>query len=245
MALAPAVMVAAAMICTRLGLMDWKTGLGVLTLEWAPKVALLSVATGLIGVILALFAGFARHGLKAFVVLLISLGMLGGYLWMRQAQVTNPPVNDVSTDWAKPLTFSQRMMRERGADAIPVEIDPVIPLGSQVFAGRRVADVNAETCAQARPLVLPGDTRQAYARAKAAIEGAGLALVTDDPVAGRLEATARSLAFGLPNDLVVRVQPDPRGARVDLRAIGRTPTPDLGANCGRIERLIGLMRGAV
>ncbi len=244
-ALAPAVMVAAAMICTRLGLMDWKTGLGVLTLEWAPKVALLSVATGLIGVILALFAGFARHGLKAFVVLLISLGMLGGYLWMRQAQVTNPPVNDVSTDWAKPLTFSQRMMRERGADAIPVEIDPVIPLGSQVFAGRRVADVNAETCAQARPLVLPGDTRQAYARAKAAIEGAGLALVTDDPVAGRLEATARSLAFGLPNDLVVRVQPDPLGARVDLRAIGRTPTPDLGANCGRIERLIGLMRGAV
>lgn len=48
------------------------------------------------------------------------------------------------------------------------------------------------------------------------------------------------MAFGLPNDLVVRVQPDPGGARVDSRAIGRTPMPDLGANCGRIERLIGL-----
>uniref|UniRef100_UPI0026EA87AD AMP-binding protein n=2 Tax=Phenylobacterium aquaticum TaxID=1763816 RepID=UPI0026EA87AD len=241
-ALAPAAMVGAAMLGTRFGLMDWKTGLGLITLEWAPKIALLSVATGLVGVIIALFAGFGRLGLKAFLVLGLSLATLGGYVWMRQAQITNPPVNDVATDWARPLTFSQRMMRERGVDAMPVEFDPIVPLGAEFYAGRRVADVNAETCAVARPLILAANTAAAYARAKSAMEQAGLALVTDDPRQGRLEATARSLLFGLRSDVVVRILPDPRGARIDVRAVDRAPTPDLGANCSRIGRLMGFMR---
>ncbi|MCI3131649.1 DUF1499 domain-containing protein [Phenylobacterium aquaticum] len=242
LALAPAVMVGAAMLGTRFGLMDWKTGLGLITLEWAPKIALLSVATGLVGVIIALFAGFGRLGLKAFLVLGLSLATMGGYVWARQAQITNPPVNDVSTDWTRPLTFSQRIMSQRGADSVPVEFDPVVPLGAEFYAGRRVAEVNAETCAVARPLILTADTAAAYARAKAAVEQAGLALVTDDPRQGRLEATARSLLFGLRSDVVVRILPDPRGARIDMRAVDRAPTPDLGANCTRIGRLMGFMR---
>ncbi|MDO8380072.1 DUF1499 domain-containing protein, partial [Phenylobacterium sp.] len=103
-------------------------------------------------------------------------------------------------------------------------------------------EINAETCAQARPLLLPAAPGAAYAKAKAAVEQAGLALVTDDPASGRLEATGRSLAFGLKNDVVVRVLPAPQGARIDVRAIGRAPVPDLGANCARVTGLIGAMR---
>ncbi|MES2342908.1 MAG: long-chain-fatty-acid--CoA ligase [Pseudomonadota bacterium] len=241
-ALAPALMVGAGMLGTRYGLMDWKTGLGVIALEWAPKVALVAVAAGLLGVIIALFAGFGRFWARALLVLAICGATFGAYVWARQEQVTNPPINDVSTDWSMPLTFSEKMMRERGPEAILVEADPMTRLDSGAYAGRRVADINAETCAQARPLLLPAAPGAAYAKAKAAVEQAGLALVTDDPASGRLEATGRSLAFGLKNDVVVRVLPAPQGARIDVRAIGRVPVADFGANCARVTELIGAMR---
>ncbi|WP_421934911.1 long-chain-fatty-acid--CoA ligase [Phenylobacterium sp.] len=241
-ALTPALMVGAGMLGTRSGLMDWKTGLGVIALEWAPKVALVAVAAGLLGVIIALFSGFGRFWARALLVLAICGATFGAYVWARQAQVTNPPINDVSTDWSMPLTFSQKMMRERGPEAIMVEADPVRPLDSAAYAGRRVAEINAETCAQARPLLLPAAPGAAYAKAKAAVEQAGLALVTDDPASGRIEATGRSPAFGLKNDVVVRVLPAPQGARIDVRAIGRVPVPDFGANCARVTELIGAMR---
>ncbi|MDO8378628.1 long-chain-fatty-acid--CoA ligase, partial [Phenylobacterium sp.] len=185
-ALAPALMVGAGMLGTRYGLMDWKTGLGVIALEWAPKVALVAVAAGLLGVIIALFAGFGRFWARALLVLAICGATFGAYVWARQEQVTNPPINDVSTDWSMPLTFSEKMMRERGPEAILVEADPMTRLDAGAYAGRRVAEINAETCAQARPLLLPAAPGAAYAKAKAAVEQAGLALVTDDPASGRL-----------------------------------------------------------
>ncbi|HQT52175.1 MAG TPA: long-chain-fatty-acid--CoA ligase [Phenylobacterium sp.] len=241
-ALTPALMVGAGMLGTRYGLMDWKTGLGVIALEWAPKVTMIAVAAGLLGIIIALFGGFGRYWARALMVLILCGATFGGYLWARQAQITNPPINDVSTDWTMPLTFSQKMMRERGPEAIMVEADPMRPLDSFAYAGRRIADINAETCAEARPLVLAQAPGQAYAQAKAAVEQAGLALVTDDPATGRIEATGRSLAFGLKNDVVVRVLPAPQGSRIDVRAIGRVPVSDLGANCARVTELIGAMR---
>ena len=241
-ALAPAVMVGAGMLGTRYGLMDWKTGLGVIALEWAPKVALVAVAAGLLGIIIALFSGFGRYWARALMVLILCGATFGAYIWARQAQVTNPPINDVSTDWTMPLTFSQKMMRERGPEAIMVEADPMRPMDSAAYAGRRIAEINAETCADARPLMLARAPGQAYAQAKAAVEAAGLALVTDDPASGRIEATGRSAAFGLKNDVVVRVLPTLQGSRIDVRAIGRVPVADFGANCARVTELIGAMR---
>ena len=116
------------------------------------------------------------------------------------------------------------------------------PLESGTYAGRRIADINAETCAQARPLLLSAAPGAAYAKAKAAVEQAGLTLVTDDPASGRIEATGRSTAFGFKNDVVVRLLPAPQGTRIDVRAISRVPVADFGANCARVTELIGAMR---
>ena len=242
LALLPGLMVGAGMLATRFGLMDWKTGLGLLALTYAPKVAVAAAAAAALGLILALLTGFKRHGLRAILVIVLVAGTFAAYLYARQQQVTNPPINDVSTDWLSPLTFSKTMLRERGPEAILVQSDPMRPLDSGAYAGRRIADINAETCAQAQPLVLAHGPATAYARAKAAVTGAGLKLVTDDPRSGRLEATGASGAFGLKSDVVVRVQPMAQGARIDIRAVGRAPLGDAGANCARVVSLIGAMR---
>jgi fatty-acyl-CoA synthase len=163
-------------------------------------------------------------------------------IWVKTAGGAAPPLHDVATDWRTPLGFSDAALAARGGSAQAVEDDPSLPVGSAAFAGRRVADVNAETCAAARPLVLERSPADAYEAAKAAVLAQGLTLITDDPMDGRLEATGASYWYGLVDDLVVRVRPDAAGARVDMRSIGRDPGPDMGRNCRRITDLSTAIR---
>ena len=69
-----------------------------------------------------------------------------------------------------------------------------------------------------------------------------MALVTDDPTDGRLEAMARSFWYGLTDDLVLRVRADAQGARLDMRSIGRDAGGDQGRNCQRIGDLIAAVK---
>ncbi|WP_192801213.1 DUF1499 domain-containing protein, partial [Streptococcus agalactiae] len=77
------------------------------------------------------------------------------------------------------------------------------------------------------PLVSSRAPADVYEAAKAAVLASGMTLVTDDPVDGRLEATARSFWYGLTDDVVVRVRPDAAGSRRDMRSIGRDAGADL------------------
>ena len=106
-----------------------------------------------------------------------------------------------------------------------------------------MAEVNAETCPAARPVTLAAPVTQAFANAKAAIERAGMSIVTADATSGRIEATAVSLLYGFKDDLVVRVRPTDGGSRIDLRAVRRTGDSDMGANCKRIQSLTTAIAG--
>jgi fatty-acyl-CoA synthase len=139
--------------------------------------------------------------------------------------------------------FSPAMIAARGPDAAYVDAQPVLPIGSRFYAGRPVGEVNAETCPHARPALLGLSPQQAYATARAAVQAAGLALVHEDPTAGRLEATATGLLYGLKRDVVVRVKPEGAGARIDVRSVSRSESRDLGANCRQIGKLLSGLPG--
>jgi fatty-acyl-CoA synthase len=242
-ALAPALLVAVGAVGVKFGLLDQAVGYDLLTRDWAPKVAMLGVATGVLGLIVALFGGFSKLWKKALLALAITIATLGVMVATNAIGGGAPPIHDVSTDWTTPLMPSDAALTARGGAAQTVEADPSLPVGSASFAGRRVADVNAETCPAARPLVLARSPADAYAAARAAVLAAGLILVTDDPADGRLEASGQSFWYGLKDDLVVRVRPDTAGARVDLRSIGRAPGGDMGRNCARVGGLLAAVKG--
>jgi fatty-acyl-CoA synthase len=88
-ALAPAAMFATGVIGSQLGLAQ--DGLHVLAFEWAPRIALTSVAAGLLGVVVALFAGFRRFWLRVLLVLAISAATLLAYVWQRQVEIGAQP----------------------------------------------------------------------------------------------------------------------------------------------------------
>ncbi|PLX36327.1 MAG: hypothetical protein C0606_16685 [Hyphomicrobiales bacterium] len=54
---------------------------------------------------------------------------------------------------------------------------------------------------------------------------------------GEFQVTARTLLFSFPDDIVIRVLPDPYGARVDIRSSSRYGRHDLGANAERIRTI--------
>ncbi|HRD45053.1 MAG TPA: DUF1499 domain-containing protein, partial [Caulobacter sp.] len=89
-----------------------------------------------------------------------------------------------------------------------------------------------------RPALLNATPEQAFAAARAAVTAAGLALVHEDARAGRIEATATSLLYGLKSDVIVRVKPQGAGARIDVRSVSRTGQSDLGDNCRRVGKLL-------
>jgi len=237
-ALTPAVLAGGGALGVKLGMIPLPLGYTAMTLEWAPQAAFISVATGLIGLIVALAAGFGRLWKAAALALAITAATFGAMFAAKALSGQSPPIHDVATDWKTPLGFSDAAMAARGGSAEVVVDDPSLPVGSAAYAGRRVAEINAETCPAARPLVsarAPGDVYEAI---KAAVLASGMTLVTDDPMDGRLEATGRSFWYGLTDDLVARVRPDARGSRLDLRSIGRDAGPDQGRNCARIGALL-------
>ena len=74
------------MVGPRLGLMSEGVGFGLLALQWAPHVALASVAAGAFGVIVAGLAGFSRFWLRALLVLAITTTTLFAYVWDREVR---------------------------------------------------------------------------------------------------------------------------------------------------------------
>ncbi|WP_309644822.1 long-chain-fatty-acid--CoA ligase [Phenylobacterium sp.] len=89
-AITPAAMVGVAFLGVQLNLLD-RLAFARLALDLAPQVALISVATGIAGLAVALMAGFNRFWLRGLLVLAISAATLGAYAVARSAGAQTPP----------------------------------------------------------------------------------------------------------------------------------------------------------
>jgi fatty-acyl-CoA synthase len=252
LAFTPALMVAGGAVATRMGWMDWREGFTAVLehgptpqLGWAPAIALVSLAVSLLGVLIALFAGWGKLWGRALLALLVSVATLAAFWAVSVGAARVPAIHEAATDWRDPLTFSAATLKARaesGATAA-VEPDPVLPIGSEAYAGRRVADINAETCPGAQPVLLSEAPALAFAAALNALSANGLTVTNQDPAEGRLEAVATTPIYGFKDDVAVRVMPTAEGARIDIRSTSRVGVGDLGLNCRRVSDLVAALRG--
>jgi uncharacterized protein (DUF1499 family) len=134
-----------------------------------------------------------------------------------------PPINDISTDLEDPPQFAS-------ADAVPA------------YAGRDMSypdefvPIVRSAYPEVDPIVLSAPPDDAYARALASARSLGWEVVHEDPDRGTFTATDTSAIFRFVDDVVVRVQPEDDGARIDVRSKSRDGRGDLGANAERIQR---------
>jgi len=125
-------------------------------------------------------------------------------------------------------------MAER-ADALnPVEPDPRAPIeAGPPWGGRRVAEINAETCPGARTVrrnVDPDEAARVLERNGVRIKGRA---------PWRVEGTYESFWFGFKDDVVVRIRPE----GTDVRSISRVGRSDIGANCKRVTKIVEALGG--
>jgi uncharacterized protein (DUF1499 family) len=67
----------------------------------------------------------------------------------------------------------------------------------------------------------------------------GWEIVAADAAAGRIEATDTTFFFGFKDDVVIRIEPDAVGSRIDVRSVSRVGTSDVGTNAKRIRAYLG------
>ena len=206
---------------TRAGWWHFRTGFQALT--WAAYGGLGAAILGCAALLLAWWTRQRRATMFTVVGILIGLVVVGIPWQMKRTAQRVPAIHDISTDTDDPPRF-----------------DVVLPLRKDApnaadYGGPAIAAQQHAAYPDVRPLLLRMPSSQAFTQALHAAEAMGWEIVAADPIEGRLEATDTTFWFGFKDDIVVRIQGQPDGSRVDVRSVSRVGKSDVGTNAQRIR----------
>lgn len=159
----------------------------------------------------------------------IGLALLAGPLWHLPDLLTRPKINDITTDTRSPPQFEYISVR-RGEDANPT-----------VYPGDKFSVQQLQAYPDIRPMILERSAEETFDLAREAVTRLDWEIVNerkpegDKP--GQIEAVARTLLMGYPDDIVIRVAAGKGEAKIDVRSASRYGEHDFGANARRIRRL--------
>ena len=223
------------MMATHLGYVSEDLGFKTLTLSYGPKLVVAALAISGLSLLISLFMSPGRRAFWALAAVVLAGGMMGGFYAYQKALRAYPPIADVATNWDRPLSFSDKMIADRGPDALPVEDLPRVPRNeSMEWGGKTVADINDSTCPGARTILNKAVTEDQIV---AILQAQHYIIFGHAP--WRVEATYQDSFYGFRSDVVVRI--DPRS--IDVRSISRHDMPDLGGNCRRVTQIVEKIRG--
>lgn len=199
----------------------WTFGTGFHLLRWGAYLGIAAAVLAVIQLLRPAWRAPTPWPLLAAVVLgLIAAGV--PWYWLQRAERV-PPIHDITTDTRRPPEFVAVLPLRAGA-ANPA-----------TYGGPEVAEQQLKAYPDVKPLVLATTPpAAAFHRALDAARASGWDLVAADSAAGRIEATATTGWFGFKDDVVVRVEPEGAGSRVDVRSVSRVGGSDVGTNARRI-----------
>lgn len=201
----------------------------------AAYTVLAGVAVAVLALLLA-FAGFVviwNEGLKGLgrvigaAALALVLIMPTATVAALSAGVRNLP--DVTTDTSEPPAFvTLGAVRSRAASSLD-------------YPGEKLAAEQLDLYPGIKPITFDAPPDEIYRVLMSLVTRHKWLVVDAVPPRGdrdgRIEAVARSLPFGLRDDLVIRVRRTATGTRVDMRSTARSGERDFGSNARRIAQL--------
>jgi fatty-acyl-CoA synthase len=220
----------------RAGALDLETATwGVASIAWYAAIAAAVVSA--VGIVWSAIGKRSRGVIVGIMTLTAAL-LVGFRVYSyRLAHDALPPTHDAQTDWTKPVAFSLKTLEAReAAGAAPLRDDALVESEGR-WAGMSVAQAQAEAF-DLKPLLVSAPPAEATVAAAEAARRMGWTVLLDDPPNGQVEAVTHSYWYGLAADIAVRVTAQGEGARIDVRSVGRTAAPDMGANAQRIKVLL-------
>ncbi len=213
---------------TRWGWWDFRTGFTLL--RWSIYTALALGAAALLVLIAAVVRRSRRAILAAGVAVLIALIVVAVPWRWREISAGAPPIHDVTTDMENPPEF---------VAILPIRADAPNPAE---YGGPEIATQQEEAFPNIQPLVLSSPPEQVFERAVETARAMGWEIVEVDASGGRIEATDETFWFGFKDDVVIRVQEEDGGSRVDVRSVSRVGRGDMGTNARRVRTYLERLR---
>ncbi|MGB6535722.1 MAG: DUF1499 domain-containing protein [Xanthobacteraceae bacterium] len=218
--------------------------------------ALSTVAGALTLAVFAMLLAFGagifiwRDGLRglrqAVSAVLIALALIAYPSYLAVQDYHLPAIYDVTTDPIDPPQFD-RIARLRPRDANPIAYQglyaaelqhrayPDIQPEDTSASPQTAFDVAMKVMTKRRwRIVNARPPREAGAERLPDLQALPGAPARD----GVIEAVARSLILGFPEDVVVRIRPTSDGTRIDVRSASRYGHSDFGSNAARVRGLI-------
>ncbi len=134
-----------------------------------------------------------------------------------------PVINDITTDPDSPPAFE-------AARKIPENLERDLS-----YPGEEFAVLQREGYPDLEPIEVDGLPGEVLVTAEAVAQQLGWEITYRDASRGTFEAIQVTPIFRFVDDIVVRVQPDGAGSRIDVRSKSRDGRGDMGANAARIR----------
>lgn len=200
----------------------WHFLKGLQIAEWAVYAAGLGLVLSLAGAIRSRPSQPVRRSgfVTGLLGVLLALPVLGMALQWEYATRTYPAINDISTDTEDPPVFWDMPN--------PTE-----------YPGAQFAALQRTGYPDIAPLLVKQAPDAVFALALALVNERGWTVVASDVAEGRIEAVATSRLFGFADEVAIRITPEGRGARVDMRSRSRLGKIDRGTNAKRIRAYLG------
>lgn len=223
---------------------------GFTALRWGAYGAAAGAGISALSLVLSLatdkMAAFGRNS-TALVGLLI--GVLAAYV-PTTAQGSYPPIHDVTTDIENPPALVDAIplreahpFKNRDGKVNPAEYirDYPRPGGN---GSLNVPELQKNAFPDIQPVKLELPPTQAFDKALATVKALKWTVITAKPEEGRIEAFDKTAWFGFTDDVVIRVQADGTGSRIDIRSVSRIGFGDVGKNAKRIRSYVKKLTGA-
>jgi uncharacterized protein (DUF1499 family) len=212
---------------TRYEAWNFRTGLAIF--KWAVYGGAAAALLSLIGLLATVRLVFKR----GFILALIGLAIGGALVivswqWMQLAK-TVPPIHDITTDTGNPPGFVAILPLRKNAPNPPE------------YGGPAIAAQQHKAYPDIRPLILGVSPGEAFDRALTVSRKMGWNIVEANKAAGRIEAVATTFWFGFRDDIVIRIEKEGTGSRIDIRSVSRVGISDVGTNAERIRKFLAEM----
>ncbi|MBE8220132.1 MAG: DUF1499 domain-containing protein, partial [Alphaproteobacteria bacterium] len=132
-----------------------------------------------------------------------------------------PAIHDITTDLKNPPQFE-------AVQNIRSPSDNSLALDAKVLAQQ-------EQHYNVQAAVLDYAPTAAFDIVLGAVQAMGWQVVQATRGRGTIEASVQTPLFGFIDDVVIRLSPEGKNTRVDMRSASRVGVSDLGANAARIE----------
>ena len=203
----------------------WDFDGAVVILKWAAYGGIAAAILCLSGLFMA-YPGSKRRGfIYSLLGLIIIVPMLLFLQSWKEAKLTLPPIQDITTNTEEPPSFWYAP-------------------NSQEYGGVGVAAYQEEAYPDIQPLILSIDTNKAFDLSVAALKELGWQLYEPNRTDMHIEATETTFWFGFSDDVSIHITPtDDGGTRIDVRSTSRFGGGgDGGTNANRIRRFFKVFK---